>query len=817
MTQRLSSVVADDPRMLTLWDADSNGGIDPGAVGARSSHRKWWRCPVAEDHRWAAPPAAIARSLSKGFTGCPCCAGRKLSVTNSFAARYPEGVALWHPTANGDLTPDQVLGGSPDPVWWKCPVGPDHEWQVSPLVLGKMSLAHARRGCPFCAGKRASVTNSIATHPQLAAEWHPTANGDLRADGVVAGTGAKLWWRCVENPEHVWQATGANRVRGRSCPQCTRHLRSVLEVCLAYELTDLAPGLDLDDDKVVIDGVIRHVDLQWRPHRVVIEVDGRHRHAGEVEHARDEAKSRQLEAAGYRVLRLREEPLRPVTDHDVLLPTDATVKQTADAALRRLLELGWLPLDPAAVAAYLAAPEPRHVQEALARLRAERPGKSVRLPGPATFTRQGRWEDGLQLLRAFVAREGHANVPWEHIEDGVRLGTWVGAKRAQHRRGRMAPERVAVLEALPGWTWDAVAEQWETGYRSLLAFADREGHLRVPAHHWDDDGFPLGSWVRSHRRRGGRRTMTADQRTRLEAVPGWTYDAPTQSAWDTALAALRTFANREGHCRTPRRHREGGVDIDGWSKQQRARYHRGELSVDRVAQLEAVPGWSWRPQDDAWQAGFSVLKALAASTGSSVVRRDLVIDGYPLGAWVGEQRVRHTAGELPEERRARLEQLPGWSWSPHADSWERHFAALLAFVAREGHARVPTDHVEDGLPLASWVIRHRQDHKAGKVPSERVQRLEQLPGWTWDVLAARWEQHLAALQQFVAREGHARVPTAHIEEGLRLGSWVVVQRHALRKGKLADDRVRRLESVPGWLWEPRRERPRSRSSPGPAE
>ena len=811
MVRRFETAIADVPELLALWDPVANAGTDPATVGSRSSYRRAWACPVAEDHRWQAGPSSVRKSLANGFNGCPCCAGRQLSVTNSFAARHPEGVALWHPTLNGDLTADQVLGGSPEPVWWKCAEGPDHEWQVSPLVLGNHSLSKGRRGCPFCAGKRPSVTNSVASHPQLSAEWRSAQNGDLTPDQVVAGTSKKLWWQCVDNPEHEWAASGANRLSGRGCPRCKKHLRSVLEVCLAFELAELVTGFDVTDGQteatVVIDGVVRHVDMLLPgtthdgPTDVLIEVDGRYRHAGKTEHDRDSKKTLLLNSAGYRVLRVREQPLEAISEHDVAVPTDATVKDTTDAVLLRLRALGWVQL--VDIDDYLARTEPLRVDAAMALLRAERPGKSVRLPGPATFTRAGRWEEGLARLAAFVAREGHANVPWEHLEDGAPLGKWVGAKRAQYGRGRMAPERVTTLEALPGWTWNAVADEWEAGYQHLLAFHAREGHIDVPAHYWDDDGFPLGSWVRSHRKPGGRRTMTDAQRARLEAVPGWTFAQPTEAAWERAYAALQVFADREGHCRLPTQHRENDINIDSWAGRQRTLFHSGRLKHDRVQRLEAVPGWSWNPMDAAWDRGYDILAAHAARTGSAAVRRDLVIDGYPVGAWVGEQRTRLREGTLLDERRVRLEQLPGWIWHRHSDSWERHYDALLSFVDREGHAAVPTGHVEAGMPLSAWVIRHRQDHKAGKVPADRAARLDALPGWTWDVLATRWEQHYAALEAFIARVGHARVPSGHLEGDIKLGSWVIVQRQAHRKAALDDERAQRLERLPGWVWNAR--------------
>ena len=38
--------------------------------------------------------------------------------------------------------------------------------------------------------------------------------------------------------------------------------------------------------------------------------------------------------------------------------------------------------------------------------------------------------------------------------------------------------------------------------------------------------------------------------------------------------------------------------------------------------------------------------------------------------------------------------------------WERMHGLLVGFVEREGHARVPRCHVEDGERLGAWVQRH---------------------------------------------------------------------------------------------------------------
>jgi len=133
---------------------------------------------------------------------------------------HPAIAAQWHPTKNEALTPDQVLPGSSQKVWWHCLAGPDHEWQAP--------VAHRTTkgtGCPMCEGKSLSVTNSLMTlYPEIAAQWHPTKNGTLTPDQIVAGSSKKAWWRCPNGPDHKWPASVKSRTKtkGTVCPDCSR-------------------------------------------------------------------------------------------------------------------------------------------------------------------------------------------------------------------------------------------------------------------------------------------------------------------------------------------------------------------------------------------------------------------------------------------------------------------------------------------------------------------------------------------------------------------------------------------------------------------
>ncbi len=131
---------------------------------------------------------------------------------------YPHLVALLHPTRNPGLDLSTLTAGNGRKLWWKCREGDDHEWQA---VVSNVTRPNSR--CPFCVNQRVSVTNSLATrYPDIAAEWHPNANGTLTPTTVVFGSNKRAWWLCAADSRHQWETSICSRtVDGTRCPYCT--------------------------------------------------------------------------------------------------------------------------------------------------------------------------------------------------------------------------------------------------------------------------------------------------------------------------------------------------------------------------------------------------------------------------------------------------------------------------------------------------------------------------------------------------------------------------------------------------------------------
>jgi hypothetical protein len=96
------------PEVAAQWHPTKNGVVTPKDVSSKTNEVYWWWCDAGPDHEWEASPNS---RVSQG-TGCPCCSGHQVSVTNSLASLAPEVVAQWHPTKNGDLTPADVTSQS---------------------------------------------------------------------------------------------------------------------------------------------------------------------------------------------------------------------------------------------------------------------------------------------------------------------------------------------------------------------------------------------------------------------------------------------------------------------------------------------------------------------------------------------------------------------------------------------------------------------------------------------------------------------------------------------------------------------------------
>jgi hypothetical protein len=135
------------------------------------------------------------------------------------------------------------------------------------------------------------------------------------------------------------------------------------------------------------------------------------------------------------------------------------------------------------------------------------------------------------------------------------------------------------------------------------------------------------------------------------------------------------------------------------------------------------------------------------------------------------------------------------SWGkPNAERWQRGFAALSKFRAREGHCCPSRHYVEGNFQLGQWVSvqRYRKDF----LPAERKRRLDAI-GFVWDWRDDHWERNFAALLKFKRQKGHCCASTFYKDGNFKLAWWVATQRR--KKNEMPPDRRERLDKI-GFVW-----------------
>jgi very-short-patch-repair endonuclease len=192
---------------------------------------------------------------------------------NSIAVTHYETAEQWHPTKNGELKPEHVSSGSHVIVWWLCKktcyYGCKHEWK------GVISNKCKGFGCPYCSkhsSREICIHDSIAfTHKDIAKQWHPTKNGELKPEYVTYGSEQNIWW-LSSDCKHEWEAQISNRTgRGDGCTKCTHKTEKKLYDILIPDYSSLIKQYKVDWCKNK-----KHLpyDYAIEYDKIIIELDG---------------------------------------------------------------------------------------------------------------------------------------------------------------------------------------------------------------------------------------------------------------------------------------------------------------------------------------------------------------------------------------------------------------------------------------------------------------------------------------------------------------------------------------------------------------
>jgi superfamily II DNA or RNA helicase len=162
-----------------------------------------------------------------------------------------------------------------------------------------------------------------------------------------------------------------------------------------------------------------------------------------------------------------------------------------------------------------------------------------------------------------------------------------------------------------------------------------------------------------------------------------------------------------------------------------------------------------------------------------------------------------TLNEVVIENHINIDQ---WTNDISYDCWKRcdNFDVVWEQVNAwvNTYNRIPSMHSKDKTEhqLGIWASNRRTYKKKGNLTDDKIEKLELIKGWFWsndDLFDELCEQ----LDAWVNLNGKNPSNKSKDKIEQQLGEWVSHKRTDKKKGKLDEDKIKKLDKIKGWFWE----------------
>lgn len=247
------------PDIASQWHPTKNGDLTPKNVTCGTTKKVWWVCSICESDFYSYIGGRVAGR------GCTYCSSNAVNHTNSLSAKKPRLARYWHPTKNGDLTPDKIAPNSSKKVWWLGECG--HEFKYTPN--GKDDRSNI---CPYCSNYNAQLlvgfNDMWTTNPKLASLLANPEDGYK----YMQSSNKRLDFKCSDCESLIKsRVISSIKQAGLSCPICSDGI--LFPEKFMYHMLDLS-GLNFTYQKTFDWLKGKRYDFYIEDHNTIIETHG---------------------------------------------------------------------------------------------------------------------------------------------------------------------------------------------------------------------------------------------------------------------------------------------------------------------------------------------------------------------------------------------------------------------------------------------------------------------------------------------------------------------------------------------------------------
>ena len=190
---------------------------------------------------------------------------------------------------------------------------------------------------------------------------------------------------------------------------------------------------------------------------------------------------------------------------------------------------------------------------------------------------------------------------------------------------------------------------------------------------------------------------------------------------------------------------------------------------------------------------------------------DIDENGYNLGFWIVNQRVKYKNDTLSEDKIKKLEKIGMIFENVNDVTWNMMYELAKKYYEHYGNLKVPQkfktingyDIDENGYNFGEWISNQRVKYKKGTLSEDKIKKLEEIGmifenvnDDTWNMmyeLAKKYYKHYGDLKisiNFKTINGYKAD-----ENGYNLGTWISSQKAYYKKGSLSEDKIKKLEEI----------------------
>ena len=305
---------------------------------------------------------------------------------------------------------------------------------------------------------------------------------------------------------------------------------------------------------------------------------------------------------------------------------------------------------------------------------------------------------------------------------------------------------------------------WDMMYELAKKYYKHYGDLRIPrmfktknGYEINENGYNLGIWIAIQRQKTCYKngTLFDDRIKQLEKID-MIFGIGRQDAWNKMYDLAKKYYEHYGDLKIPCSFKTiNGYEIDVkgyslgfWIVNQKTKYKNGTLSEDRIKQLEEIGMIFEIKQHVAWNKMYELAKKYYEHYGNLKVPQkfktkngyEIDENGYNLGFWIANQRVKYKNDTLFEDRMKKLEEIGMTFKNINGDTWNKMRELAKKYYEHYGDLKIPRSFKtvngyevdEKGYTLGAWINTQRFSYKKGTLFEDRIEKLEEI-GMMWNI------------------------------------------------------------------------------------